>query len=43
MGILELVLPPGREISTRTVSKDTMVSGRQAATGNGDAGRSDSR
>ena len=33
MGILELVLPPGREISTRTVSKDTMVSGRQLQQG----------
>ena len=29
----ELVLPPGREISTRTVSKDTMVSGRQLQQG----------
>ena len=33
MGILELVLPPVREISTRTVSKDTMVSGRQLQQG----------
>ncbi len=33
MGILELVLPPGREISTRTVSKDTMVSERQLQQG----------
>ena len=33
MGILELVLPPGREISTRIVSKDTMVSGRQLQQG----------
>lgn len=33
MGILELVLPPGRKISTRTVSKDTMVSGRQLQQG----------
>ena len=33
MGILELVLPPGREISTRTVNKDTMVSGRQLQQG----------
>ena len=33
MGILELVLPPGREISTWTVSKDTMVSGRQLQQG----------
>ena len=33
MGVLELVLPSGCEVSTRTISKNTLVSGRQLQQG----------